>query len=85
MWVTNLSGSEFCTIKVSGSVFFCTKSRARIFRNRLSLGLEFLNSGLSISASLGFKKEVLLRALFLGCTVLSMADFHLHTYMYRSL
>ena len=40
MWATNLSGSDFCTIKVSGSGFFCTESRVRIFQNRLSLGFK---------------------------------------------
>ena len=37
-----------------GLSFLCTESRARIFGNRLSLSLEFLNNGLGVSASLGF-------------------------------
>ena len=41
---SHVSGSEFCIIKVFGSVF-----------SALSLGLRFLNNGLGNSASLSFR------------------------------
>ena len=38
----------------SGLVFICPESRARIFGNCSSLGLEIWNNHLNVSASLGF-------------------------------
>ena len=52
---TNLTSRAWSFVQLSlGLGFLCTESQAWIFGNHLSLGLEFLNNSLVVSASLGF-------------------------------